>query len=87
MTIALTVGLTQLLKESFDLKGSRARALGVLIGLLLGVGEKLAQQDVSAVGFTDAFGIVTYGLVVGLTSVGLYAVGDKLAEKAGGEAK
>lgn len=81
MTIALTVGLTQLLKEAFGLKGSRARAVGVLIGLALGIGERLAQLS-GPLAYADFFGIFTYGLVIGLTSVGLYAAGDKLAEKA-----
>ena len=80
-TFGLTVALTELIKNSFGLKGVQAQLLGVLVGTVLGIVEK--TTTVMPAAYADWVGAVTYGLVVGLTAVGMYAVGDRFAAKVG----
>jgi len=63
--IGLTTGITEVLKRSFRIFRGRPELVALLIGILLAVGVKFSLN-----------GLYT-GLIVGLSSSGLWKVGQK----------
>jgi len=80
--VGITVGLTELIKRAFGLKDVVVQAIGTAIGTVSFVLSSYSLAPLAT--FTDWFNAVGLGLVLGLTTVGLYSVGMNTAKKAGG---
>lgn len=77
--IGVTLAITQLIKETFGLKGAAARIAGVVTGTIVGILFKLSAAVPAD--YATWFSIGLYGLVLGLTTAGLYAVADRAVDK------
>ena len=68
--IALVIGLTQWVKTRLNVEGQAAEIVSLLTGIVLGIGAKLALG--LPTDYAGWFGVVIYGLAMGLVPSGLY---------------
>jgi len=71
---AVIVGLTEMVKK-FGLPSQYCPLIAVVIGIAVVVGEEVKN------GGQDYYSAVFRGLLIGLTSTGLYATTDKMVTK------
>ena len=67
--VVLVIALVEWVKR-FGIEGSVLNAVSMAIGAVIGIAYWYAQQPL--VTFSDWFGAVVYGLVLGLTASGVY---------------
>jgi hypothetical protein len=72
--IFVVLGLVEWVK-SFGVKGNAVKVVSMAIGLGLGVGYQLSVA--MPVGFTGWFGVIVFGLALGLVASGIYDVLNK----------
>lgn len=77
--IGVTLAITQLIKEAFGLKGAAARIVGIVTGTITGILFKLSAAIPAD--YAAWFSVGLYGLVLGVTTAGLYAVADRAVDK------
>lgn len=76
----VVIGLVQWVK-SFGVEGKALRAVSAGIGLILGGAYQVSVLGVPP-DFAGWFGVVVYGLGMGVTASGVYDAGASLAAKA-----
>ena len=69
--IFVVLGLVQWVK-SLGLTGNAVKVVSLVIGLLLGIGYQLSVA--MPVGFAGWFGVIVFGLALGLVASGIYDV-------------
>ncbi len=67
--VVLVIALVEWVKR-FGIEGNVLNAVSMAIGAVIGIAYWYAQQPL--VTFSDWFGAVVYGLVLGLTASGVY---------------
>jgi hypothetical protein len=67
--ILVVLGLVEWVK-GFGVSGNKVKAVSMAIGLLLGVGYQYSIAP--PVGFAGWFGVVVFGLALGLVASGIY---------------
>lgn len=70
---AVVLGLVQYVK-TLGLKGKELRLVSMGIGLVLGGGYQISTLGATPYTYSVAFGVVIYGLVLGLVASGVYDV-------------
>ena len=78
--LGIVIGLNTIL-GAFSVKGKWQLLSGLLLGLVFGGLFQIAGLG-TPVDFAQWFSVVAYGLIMGLTSVGLYETAKKIATKA-----
>lgn len=71
--LVFVLGLVQFIK-SYGLKGNAVKTLSMGIGLVLGIGYQFSIAAPS--NFAQWFGIVLFGLALGLVASGVYEVAN-----------
>ena len=77
--LGIVIGLNTIF-GAFGVKGKWQLLSGLLLGLVVGVLFQIAGLGTPA-NFAQWFSVVAYGLIMGLTAVGLFETGKKLATK------
>jgi len=72
--ILVVLGLVEFVK-GFGITGNAVKVVSLAIGLLLGVGYQLSIAI--PVGFGGWFGVIVFGLALGLVASGIYDVVNK----------
>ena len=72
--LAFVLGLVQWVK-GFNLQGAQVKIASMVIGILIGVGYQFST--VPPVDFAGWFGVIIFGVALGLVASGLYDVAKK----------
>ena len=70
--ILVVLGLTQFIKEKLSMSGRPAELLSFAIVFFIGGASRIASMPAMPVDFAGWFGVVIYGLAMGLVPSGLY---------------
>lgn len=73
----VTIGLVQWSKK-FGLKGKALNGVSMVVGLVLGMGFQISSLGLPA-DFGGWFGIIVYGLGLGLVASGIYDAAQDIA--------
>jgi hypothetical protein len=79
--VIVIFGLVEFAKK-FGLAGNGLTIFSMLLGIGMGIGYKISESGLP-VGFTNWFGVVIFGLALGLTACGIYDFANARTNKTG----
>ena len=77
--VLFVIALTEWIKRMGVTGEAALNGIAVIIGLILGVGYKFSVMP--PVTFADWFAAVLFGLILGLSSIGLYKSGESIVAR------